>query len=303
MPFDPYASPHEQEQKPLAPGDRWILIGFCVLLFGGLLAELLRDFTPVRLSIVFFPLAWGVLTAVHEAGHALAARVCGWRVNAVVVGFGRLLVRTEVRGVPVELRSIPLIGYAAIIPEGASPGQTARLRLSNAFVYFAGPGIELLVVAGLVLVLGWETMTTRADSVAVVAAQSVAVAALVGAILNLIPHTGPDGSWSDGMGLVMSPFLTEGHFEQRMAAPLVAQAQARVDAGDPSGAMVIVDAAIDQYPRAVGLHLTAAYLLVQLGRRGEALLRLQALGRDGRFSRAERRTIEQALEAVRQSRW
>lgn len=293
MPFDPFAE-RDQPTRQLAPGERRFLIGFCVLLFGGFLLEVLRDFEPVKLSAVLFPVFWGLLTAIHEAGHAVAARWCGWRVNGVVVGFGRVLRRFEVRGVPVEIRMLPLTGYALPVPV-----RMRGLRAANAFIYFAGPGVELLLVGLLVLVLGFDTLTTRTDSAPIILAQTFSVAALMGAILNLIPHTGPGGNWSDGMGVLMSPFLTEGHFEQRMAAPLLVEAEKRAEAGDAEGALVVVDQALDQYPRAVGLHLLAAFMLVKLGRRGEALMRLQALSRDRRLAPGEQRQVESALQAVR----
>lgn len=293
MRFDPRGDLYEQ-RPPLAPGERRFLFLFCVAFFGLLLFGVLQDFEPARLGFVFFPLFWGALVAIHEGAHAVAARACGWQVEQVVVGFGRTLLRFEVGGTPVEIRALPLIGYTQPRPTRAS-----RQRLANALIYFAGPGIELVLVAALVAVVGYDAMTSRTDHLGVVAAQSFSIAALMGALINLVPHVGPGGAWSDGMGVVMSPFLTEGHFEQRMAAPLQARAEELVAAGDPAGALELLEEAAETYPRALGLQFAAARLLVALGKRGDALFRLQALSRDARLEPVERRAVEEVLKQVR----
>ena len=52
--------------------------------------------------------------------------------------------------------------------------------MKSALVYFAGPGVELLVVWLLVAIVGYDRLLERDDALGLIAAQSVAVAALIG---------------------------------------------------------------------------------------------------------------------------
>ena len=45
-----------------------------LLIFGGLVVEILADISPARMAILFFLIFWIPLTMLHEAGHAFAAR-------------------------------------------------------------------------------------------------------------------------------------------------------------------------------------------------------------------------------------
>ena len=58
-------------------------------------------------------LALGLLIVIHEAGHFLAARLQGIRVNGFSVGFGPALLKTEQGGVTYALRLLPLGGFVS----------------------------------------------------------------------------------------------------------------------------------------------------------------------------------------------
>ena len=58
-------------------------------------------------------LALGLLIVIHEAGHFLAARLQGIRVNGFSVGFGPALLKTERDGVTYALRVLPLGGFVS----------------------------------------------------------------------------------------------------------------------------------------------------------------------------------------------
>ena len=87
----------------------------------------------------------GATIAVHEAAHALAASRAGGRVREVGIGFGPVLVRTQVRSLPVVLRALPLGGYAHIDVEEVPPARRVPLLL-------AGPLANILI--GLPLLFG-----------------------------------------------------------------------------------------------------------------------------------------------------
>src|SRR5947209_3064264 len=78
---------------PLTPSERWIYIIALALFLGLLTAEVLINYQPVKLTILFFLLSWAPLLVLHEAGHAVVAALLGWRVERVVIGMGRVVGR------------------------------------------------------------------------------------------------------------------------------------------------------------------------------------------------------------------
>ncbi|MDY0004098.1 MAG: site-2 protease family protein [Polyangia bacterium] len=166
-------------------------------------AEILRDFHPVKLSILFVAIWHVPLLALHEAAHALAARWLGWGVRRVVIGFGRPLHKGRVREVDVEIRLAPVLGFTVVYPRSERLPRTKHL-----LVYFAGPASALLVLGAVILLVGWDDLITSSDSVGVILVQSLAIAATVDAITNLIPMItpGPEGDFAptDGMGMILA---------------------------------------------------------------------------------------------------
>jgi membrane-associated protease RseP (regulator of RpoE activity) len=144
------------------------------------------------------------LVAVHELGHAWMARLLNWDVFAIVVGVGKVVRYFRVGKLTVELRIIPIEGFAQIAPRN---GRFGGWR--GALIYFAGPGIELLIFFVLMAIFGWSELITLSDSFAMTIVQGLAVAALVGAVLNLIPHgtyTGNGWIANDGLGILQCLF-------------------------------------------------------------------------------------------------
>ena len=238
------------------------MLVFGLLVAGLFGAEVLRDFTPAKSAVFFFLVAWFPLTALHEAGHAWMARVFGWRVFEVVVGFGRVVKRWQRGATRIELRAFPIGGYVVPVPrsrEGA--------KLASFFIYAAGPGIEILLVVVLGLILGFDTLTSPSTSVGIIAAQAVSAAALTGAITNLLPMTTPEGGWTDGRGMLMSPFLDDEHFARQMASPYLIEGQRRLQGGAAAPALDVFESGLERYPSVVMLHLGRAQALIALERR------------------------------------
>jgi len=192
-------------------GILWIIGGF----FGLFIAiDLLRDFGPAKLSVLFFLLSWVVLLAMHEFGHAAAARALGWSVRLVSIGSGRVRMRLWVAETPVEIRTIPLSGF--VLPR---PTDLRSPRLKQFLVFAAGPGIELLLVALLAWGFGVDTLLRRTPEVGLIAVQSFCVAALLGSFINLLPfphRTGEGTAWSDGLGMVLCWTLPDEWFRRQM---------------------------------------------------------------------------------------
>ena len=53
-------------------------------------------------------LIFGVLIAVHELGHFLAAKACGVRVNEFAIGMGPQLLKKQGRETVYSLRALPI---------------------------------------------------------------------------------------------------------------------------------------------------------------------------------------------------
>ena len=56
-------------------------------------------------------LIFGVLIAVHELGHFVAAKLCGVRVNEFSIGMGPLIWQKEKGETQYSLRALPIGGY------------------------------------------------------------------------------------------------------------------------------------------------------------------------------------------------
>jgi membrane-associated protease RseP (regulator of RpoE activity) len=205
------------ETGPLTTEEFWTSLIFLLVLVGLFAAEICVNYHPAKLTALFVILAWVPLLAVHEAGHALVAVLLGWRVHAVVIGMGRPLARFRVGRTPVEIRMVPVEGF--VLP---APTNLRAPRLKSALIYFAGPGAELLVVALLVLAFGLDRFLSRTDNLGLLAAQSVAVAALASAFFNLVPHYAVSQSGripNDGLGIILSFLRPREDYARQLAEP------------------------------------------------------------------------------------
>lgn len=272
-------------------GDRLFLFIFCFVLFGLFAAEILRDITPGRMAVLFFFAFWALLTVLHEAGHALMAAALGWRVERVQLGFGPVVARLRPGGVPVELRAFPIVGLVQVVPD-----RVEGARWKNALIYAAGPGIELALAAAVASAVGWSTILAPSAHWGVVVAQSLCLAAVIGAGLNLLPFSPRPGQVTDGMGILMSPFVPRAVFEAMMIGPEVQAAIARIEA-EPAAALAALEALSARHPKVLLLHAAIARALAAVGRRDEALLRLAQVVRE--TDPDERPEAERVLEDFR----
>ena len=71
----------------------------------------------------------------HELGHALSARVLGWHVFAVALGWGRTLCRFRLAGFPFEFKVWPIGGYVM-----ACPKELKHYRWKSFLIVLAGAG-------------------------------------------------------------------------------------------------------------------------------------------------------------------
>lgn len=200
--------------RPPQTKNEWgilVILSFFFVLF--LALELASRFTVAKLSVPFFFLSWALLLAIHELGHAAAAKLLGWKVEMISIGLGRTIASFALKGCQVEVRILPLAGF--VVPR---PRSLHFPRFKYFLIFAAGPGVELLLVALLVLAFGFDDLLVRSESISLIAVQSFCVAALWGALCNLIPfpHRSEEGtSWSDGLGMILCWRLPDEWFEER----------------------------------------------------------------------------------------
>lgn len=107
-------------------------------------------------SIVAWPIlaAWFLFdTLIHELGHAVAARLCGWRVRVFAVGpFAYHLLNHDFAILPRKRRE-EVAGY--VLPSPSSPDVWTRQR--RMIISAAGPAANMVLVALLFALAAWTT--------------------------------------------------------------------------------------------------------------------------------------------------
>ena len=73
-------------------------------------------------------LVFGVLIAVHELGHFLAAKACGVRVNEFSIGMGPVLWEKQRGDTRYSLRAFPVGGFCAMEGEEEDSDDPAALN-------------------------------------------------------------------------------------------------------------------------------------------------------------------------------
>ena len=201
-----------RDKEVTSKSEKIFLIVISVIFIFMMTMEVITNFEPRKLGALLFIIFWIPLLFIHEFGHALMAKVLGWHVQRIVIGFGKILIKTKLLDAPMEIRSIPLEGFVQIAPKNLT-----LARFKHALIYFAGPGIELLIFVIIMQSLGGiESLFIITDDYTRIGLQSFAFAALVGAVINLIPIgiITKDGSTpNDGMGILMCLFSTPMDYE------------------------------------------------------------------------------------------
>jgi hypothetical protein len=207
----------------------------------------------------------------HELGHALAAHFLGWRVVEVTIGYGRQIARFRFNRTLVVLRAIAAGGH--VIP---APTKRRVARAQSAFIYFSGPGAELAVLGFVWAILGWETLTSPSTNIWIIAAQSLALTAIIGAVINLIPFTVANSA-SDGLGMLLSNSFDRDHFEYLIALPFIREAERALAWGYPDKALVYIDQGLQSFPKNIPLEIMRAICVAAQGDQRAAMNQLQEI--------------------------
>jgi regulator of sigma E protease len=106
------------------------------------------------LSVLYFLVLVGVLVAIHEFGHFVAAKLLDFKVTRFSIGFGRALFRVRRGETEYQIALIPIGGYVRILGEDPSddipPADAGRAFSKKPLwqrlvVVFAGPAANFLL--------------------------------------------------------------------------------------------------------------------------------------------------------------
>jgi Zn-dependent protease len=190
----------------------------------------------------------------HELGHALAARLVGLEVGAIVIGVGRKLWSGEIFGTAVTLHAWPLSGLTFL---GAQSLDFLRTRLW--FATLMGPATNALLVV--IASANWP------DMVASVGVPLLSLWIITNALLalqSLVPrrfsHAGEMLS-TDGLALLQIPRSTPEQLESYLFTASLLRAYARFERREYSGARDICLKGLEHAPDNLQLRvlLTACY--------------------------------------------
>ena len=94
-------------------------------------------------------LLFGILIAVHEWGHFIAARLCGVTVHEFAIGMGPALYQKEKKGTKYAIRLLPIGGYCALEGEEEESDDPHSLNnqgfFKKVFIFAAGAAMNFLV--------------------------------------------------------------------------------------------------------------------------------------------------------------
>ena len=200
------------DKEPASKAEKIFLLVLSLAFLFMMTMEIITNFEPKKLGALLFVVFWVPLLFIHEFGHAVMAYILGWKVQRVVLGMGKVLFTGQWFNAPMEIRTIPLEGFVQIAPK-----TTVLARSKHALIYFAGPGIELLMVVIVAFILGgFDQLFVITNGYGRIALQSFAFAALAGAVLNLIPLgilTKDGSSPNDGLGIILCLFSSKLDYE------------------------------------------------------------------------------------------
>ncbi|MEM6638814.1 MAG: site-2 protease family protein [Pseudomonadota bacterium] len=210
----------------------WVVgLAFAALM----LASLIEQYVPQKLSVLFFITFWPLMLLLHELGHAGMARLLGWRVGHLSLGFGPVLWRGQVAGTAVTLRAVPIEGYVVPAPNSASGA-----RWKSALVYAAGPGAELALLGALIALFGADAVFSESTEPGALALKTLAIVIIWGAGFNLLPFAFKGGV-SDGLGILLSPLMDDDGIEQRLTTLEEMAAEELANAGRTDEAVALLD--------------------------------------------------------------
>lgn len=215
----------------------------------------LGDLTvPILLAACFMA---PVSIVAHELGHAIAARLVGLEVGAIVIGVGPKLWRGELFGTAVTLHAWPLSGLTFL---GAGSFELLRIRLW--FATLMGPATNVLLVFGTTAF--WpELVGTFGVPLLSLWIITNALLALSSLVPRRFSHAGAMLS-TDGLALLQIPRNTPEQLESYLFTAPLLRAMARFENRDYRGAHAICAKALERVPDNMQLRVLVTACRVSL---------------------------------------
>lgn len=121
-------------------------------------------------TILLSLLIFGILIAVHEAGHYISARLCKVGVTEFSIGMGPLILKKQGRNTLFTLRALPIGGYCKIVgetdEEDSQDSINSKSKIVRAFIFSAGSIMNILtafvIFVIVLLIVGIPTTTVGA---------------------------------------------------------------------------------------------------------------------------------------------
>lgn len=197
---------------------------------------------PVAVQILFGCVAYPVALVAHEAAHALTGILVGLELGGVGFGFGRVVWRFQVRGLPIQLHAWPLSGRVYLGCETLS-----RLRARVWVTTLMGPLTNVLLA--LAVAAWWKPLASVMGPPA--ASTWILVNAAI-AFFNLIPRQGAgiggNSYRSDGLALLQIPRAPDSELHAYRISALMVRALIRLEVEDFMGAQFAFEQAMQRAP-------------------------------------------------------
>jgi hypothetical protein len=185
----------------------------------------------------------------HELGHAIVARLLGWRVFKIAVGVGKLAGKATLCGIRFEFRWLPIGGITLM-----TPIELHWFRVKRFLIVLAGPIVNAAMAAGVLLI--WRGDMNRFNILELPLAPRLFLCVNILVLaFNLWPHDSK-GSFripSDGKQLMRAFSFKKSAQEELKAMRFLLEANMAREANDPLRAREWCEQGLASHPENLAL--------------------------------------------------
>jgi hypothetical protein len=197
---------------------------------------------PLGVEIALGCLAYPAALVAHELAHALTGYLTGLEIGGIGFGFGRVVGRLRILGVPIWFHAWPVSGRVYL--------GSATLRLLRTRVWLMtlmGPLTNILLVVA--IATWWKSWVLVVGSPVISAWIGVN---LIGALTNLMPRSGVGIGGapyrSDGLALLKIPRTPASELQIYLSSALLVRMYSRFEREDFAGAQIWAEKALQRVP-------------------------------------------------------